>query len=322
MFTWMLFVAGASFWFISYNVIKRTFGYASLILLAFLVVLLAKHGINGRSVGGIQPNLYARVALIGLVLAFFLPRWLTCLLVCMSVGLMILVSSRDSLLGASIFLSFFIILSAFSIRSGSSLLYIGIAIMGLLAALGLISIYGAYRGSDLIGGTIENVLALNDQSRGFGSGFTGRSELWSEGLRAIVKQPFFGYGFRRQIITGHNGYILLMSDVGIPMSLLFFVLMLSETIRRIYKAVEIGLCASSNKEDKEIFLLHRLVASYLVCVLVIWVFEPEYIRMGTPMTVLLSLFLVGPYNVDESRSKVKLSGCETSSAGSIAPVSS
>jgi O-antigen ligase len=142
---------------------------------------------------------------------------------------------------------------------------------------------------------VEEVLALHDPSRGFGSGFTGRTAEWLEGLRGIAERPFFGYGFRRQMVPTHSGYLFLMEDVGIPLATAFIMFIIVEIVRHARESLTATPRCRPDAERETSLLISRISASYLACELAIWIFEPAYLTLGEAHTVLLLVFLAAPH---------------------------
>jgi O-antigen ligase len=303
--TWALFVFGAAFWSADYGMVKRGLGWAGVIVLAFLVVLLFMHGLTSpgtarRAVGGIQPNQYGRVALAGLVLTFFLPRWLTYPAAAMAVILMVLVSSRSALLGAAIFLFCYLLLTVWSTTSFQRLLAFTTVSLALAAGALAVETYLLFHGSSLFTLLSEKILLVNDPARGLGSGFTGRTEAWLEGLRALAERPLFGYGFRRQEVRAHNGYLNLMLDVGIPLAVWFIAFIVVEIGRRIGAIHRLRLQAHDIALREEL-LLHRIIGAFLISALITWIFEPNYLNLGIPYTILFIAFLAAPHRFSYGR---------------------
>lgn len=70
----------------------------------------------------------------------------------------------------------------------------------------------------------EGLLQLTSQTRGLGSGLSGRTQLWAALLERANESPLTGVGFRMhdQFVTGeglssaHNAYIAMLTDLGYP----------------------------------------------------------------------------------------------------------
>ena len=298
--TWALFISGAAFWAADYGVVKWGLGWAGLVILVFLVLLLLKHGITNpgtarRAVGGIQPNSYGRAALVGLVLVLFLPRWLTYPSAAVALTLIILVSSRSALLAAAIFVLCYGSLTTWSIRFFPSLLRVATVMLAVAGAVMTLELYllSAY-GAGLPALLSEKVLLVDDPTRGLGSGFTGRTQLWLSGLQAVAEHPWFGNGFRRTGESAHSGYINLMLDVGIPMAGWFIAFVIVEVGRRIAAIRRLRVQRLSPPENQERLLQHRVISSYLVAMLATWILEPNYLNIGTANIVLFLMFLAAP----------------------------
>ena len=295
--TWSLIIVAGAFWSIDHTVAKRALGWASVCILFFLIILLIKHGVSNpgtakRGIGGIQPNSFAQAALVGLTLAFFLPRWLTYPAVATAITLMLIASSRSQLVGAIAFLLSYGTLTLMAAPSSAERLGLATAMLAVTGAVLMLDLYLlSAHGSGLLAILSERVLLLDDPIRGLGSGFTGRTEHWEAGLKAISQAPVLGYGFRRQIVTAHQGYLNLMSDIGIPLGVSFVIFVVTEIGCRIRTTRRLAVRGLAGHGEA---LLHRLIAAYLISVLAEWVFEPSYLNLGVPYTVFFLLFLAAP----------------------------
>jgi O-antigen ligase len=121
----------------------------------------------------------------------------------------------------------------------------------------------------------QNVLLVNDPYRGVGTGFTGRTEIWSETIDLWLKHPIVGIGFRQheQFLAGapaHNAYLAMLADTGV-FGLLIYVFLLVAS-----------LIAAWGIEDQR---TRRFVLTVLVSYVIIGFFERRAINSGNPYGV-------------------------------------
>lgn len=143
-----------------------------------------------------------------------------------------LVQSRGSLLFSLIIMAF----ASFEFHEPKRLLRVGL--FGLFVVLPcLLTIDALWASKPMLLSVYEyvmyDVLETDHPTRGLGSGLSGRDENWADGFALFVQSPLLGAGFSRSdlIMTEetdapiHNGLLTIVSDVGLPMSLVLFVLM-------------------------------------------------------------------------------------------------
>ena len=117
---------------------------------------------------------------------------------------------------------------------------------------------------------VNEIFLIEDPYRGLGTGFTGRTQEWIEGLEFFLNNPFFGKGFYTTTI--HNGYIKLLAENGIFMTLMILYIL--------FKYTKIIL---NNSND----ILIRYSFCYIIAYLFFLIFSPRYINLN-----ILSLFFV------------------------------
>jgi hypothetical protein len=67
---------------------------------------------------------------------------------------------------------------------------------------------------------LNDVFEVNNQYRGFGTGFVGREEGWAQGWAAIAQSPLFGSGYTT-LPELHNGFLLMAGEIGVVGGLIF-----------------------------------------------------------------------------------------------------
>ncbi len=85
--------------------------------------------------------------------------------------------------------------------------------------------------------SLSDLFLLQDENRGFGSGYVGREEHWEAALSVFLQSPFFGIGFgyfRHDVVTPHSMWLAMLSMMG---AMGFFVLVaMWKSVSRIYAA--------------------------------------------------------------------------------------
>jgi hypothetical protein len=253
----------------------RALATSALVLLVFCGVALAVLGLpQGRWLGGIHPNIMGACAVALTFLALFAKPIVRDCSAIVALGVAALVSSRYALVCcAALYLSNMLLLPG---RYGW---YAKAAVAGaILFVVGSLVLDG---GAGVVGG----VLALETESRGLGSGLSGRDVLLGNFVGQFLEQPVFGYGFRlRENYTGvHNGFLNLCLEVGLVAFLCFLVFIAGRIVLlwSIYR--------SGDTEDR------ARSANLLSGVLAIFVgasVQPQILSFGDPfgLMVLIVLF--------------------------------
>lgn len=122
-------------------------------------------------------------------------------------------------------------------RAGERLFIVGIGLILLIAAVGVMFLGNAMDLGKLLG------------MAGRSGDFTGRTEIWMEAIKAIIGRPWIGWGFDDNAYlikttgmpysTYHNGYLDLMARGGI-IALGLFILLLGNWIFQVMKRTLIG----------------------------------------------------------------------------------
>jgi len=125
----------------------------------------------------------------------------------------------------------------------------------------------------------HDLLLVDDPYRGVGTGFSGRSGIWTETFDLWLTHPVFGVGFRQheQFLAGlpaHNAYLAMLADTGLLGLAVYLVLLVR------------SLLASWNIGDRR---TRRFVVSLLVTYVIIGFFERRAINVGNPYGVFFLL---------------------------------
>ena len=245
----------------------------------------------GSTVGGINRNMVGKAASVGAILVLFSPsKSAHRVALAMSGALIVIVTSRGTLVAACVFFSVYYVLQFGSAKA------VGYAILAaFLCSAILLTSQKAQTA------VFERVMRLHDENRGLGSGFTGRVGSWESGLDAFHKHPIFGYGFRASEVGGvleaHSGYIRLLVETGIIGTMFAVSAPLIESLRRAKLAIQFrkmlpsGLCGVDLQDSVR---LNAIVAGIMCTMLTLWVYEPVYLNLGTVMSVLFFMGFGAP----------------------------
>jgi hypothetical protein len=133
------------------------------------------------------------------------------------------------------------------------------------------------------------MLELDSDTRGIGTGGSGRTELWARGLSVFFGDPavfLFGGGFRSSStdligFSTESSYITILLDGGLFMGMAVIVAFAYSPIKAL------GLTPSQNRHDSSLVLL----AAFLTFCIVESIFNRYLLAIGNP-TSLLSLMVV------------------------------
>ncbi|MBH0113964.1 O-antigen ligase family protein [Novosphingobium sp. YJ-S2-02] len=125
------------------------------------------------------------------------------------------------------------------------------------------------------------ILHLDDPSRGFGSGATGRVAAWKQAWHLFEANPFLGVGYRQheQYITvassAHQAYLIVLSEMGALGLLVYLVLLVGGLMHMMRRALA--------GEDA----LSLAGTAYLASYMVIGLTEPYALATGLIAPVLM-----------------------------------
>jgi hypothetical protein len=156
-----------------------------------------------------------------------------------------------------------------------------------LATVGVLVLGLAF--SDRIAAYFIRMLELDSDTRGLGTGGTGRAELWARGLSTFVNDPvtfLFGGGFRSSSsdiigFSTESSYITILLDGGLFMGMAVIVVFAYSPIKAL------RLTPWRNRHDSSLVLL----AAFLTFCIVESIFNRYLLAIGNP-TSLLSLMVV------------------------------
>ena len=291
--TWATFCVCHWTWQSNVEIVRKALVLTGLLMLAFLGLLILKHGYAREAVGGINRNRYATAALTAIVfISFSKHRW-RYLAILLGLGYVFLVNSRGSILMAAILLLSYVFVTR-GFEKFLKISFLGAAVLSVVALIP----FGSDRSS-----LAQRVLKLNDTTRGISSGFSGRFERWEHGFETFWKRPLLGYGFRSRTnlsvdaLSAHSGWLNLMLDTGFVGVLLVGLAYLFGARRRYNAAVRIREYFRGGPKPPDAHdTLHfnALCLSLFVVYSMMMVFEPSYFQLGSPFTVMFFLMICGP----------------------------
>jgi O-antigen ligase len=290
------------FWTSSERARHMFFGLAFLSSTVFLLVALIWHGLpQNRWIGGIHPNHYGAVAISVLVFSRLSGSKVYYLGVPLAFVSAYIVSSRYAL---AAILAFVMVDWFFGVRWQ----HVKLGIATVVVALGA-SVTALYGTSVVLENPIvEHAFDVKSDARGFGSGLTGRVDLWKEFYDQFVEKPILGYGFRyRDNYSGtHNGYLNLLLENGVvggvlllgALTLLFLKLWLASSgqviARRRLRAGRRGRS-----------LRPGILFSFVFSVYIAGFFQPQLISFGDVFGVLFFMAITSYIGLKRSRSVVE-----------------
>lgn len=272
-------VALSVLWSMPADDLERCLTGAAVILCSFGVAALVILGMpDGRSIGSIQPNLFATPLLAGFILSQFRPGIVGAIVRVFCFSMVAMVSSRFAVVGCV--LAFAIFQLTFKLPSWRQLVLPMLAL-----ATGV-----------LFSSEIAQVLALHDPDRGLSSGVSGRDELWQGAFATIAEYPF-GLGFKRTIGAegGHNGYLKILLEFGIVGGglIIFFLACILVT------ACGEALLYRGKDRHEHRFACARLGG--LVALACGAFFQPQLFNLGDAFGISLLLLLFRPRMITVSR---------------------
>ncbi len=266
-------VAIAVLWTLEPVDFERCMTVASVVLCLFGISAIAILGWpESRDVGGIlQPNIFAAPLLAAFLFSLFRPGLIGIIVRILCFGMVALVSSRYALIGCITALVLFEV--TFDPLSPAK---VPALVLALVAAI-------------VFWPQIAHILAIDDSDRGLSSGFSGRDERWQLAQNLITDNPL-GVGFKRADAeqAGHNGYLKIIVEFGIPGGALLILLLA-------YSLVVAGLDAGRREAKSR--QQHRFDCARfggLAALLFGAFFQPQVFSLGDTFAVSVLLLLFRP----------------------------
>jgi O-antigen ligase len=293
--TWVTALMLWLFWTSNYRVARRMLVVACWVQFAWWFILLAKHGMPfgiGFNIGDINRNVTGTSALAAMLCGLFAPnRYLRWAAVAATVFFTTLVTSRGSIVALSVFILVYYTLHVGVFRSAAHF-----GAFAVLVALIVLAV------PEFRVAVVEKVFRLHDRARGIGSGFTGRTEMWKEGIDWFWKNPVFGYGFRsasedRRFGGVHSAYIKIFLEAGFIGGFLMIGAMIVDTVRRARVALRLRTLRPTDMPGiniAESIRLNSIACGTMCLTLTMWVYDQYYVNIGSPISVMLFLMLMAP----------------------------
>lgn len=284
----VVFTVLGALWFNDEESQQRVALYSSICLFGFIAYafLTQPLDLDRRHVGFIHPNLLGATAMSAAILYCLSAARLKAVAMAVAAAVMVIVSSRSSLVAFAVFVG--ILGGYYSISSRKAFLWC-------LAGLAIGSI-AFFRYREYIASFLDRALILDDVDRGLASGLSGRAEAWEGFLPQLSENAFLGVGFRqRDAYEGtHNAILNLFVENGvIGGSLLFgFMFIVIITSARIAFARK-----SSSKRSREIA---AIVLAALCAFVVRGLAEPQILNIGDAPSLTL-LFVLAFVCIGERR---------------------
>jgi O-antigen ligase len=243
---------------------------------------------NGRwlYLGGRSPNLGGEIIFSGVLAAAISINLRSLYFFAYAVlasASVLLLQSRASLLAIvtiGLSASYFTLLKKFD-----PTMRIIVASSVLVALVGLFLLFGSSSNS------LNQILLLNDEYRGLGTGFVGREERWDFAIETFLQYPLSGVGFgyfREEAISDlspHSFWLHMLAEMGLLSIISFYALA---------------------KAAYELFKFNRKIFVFCCSTLVLTIFNDRFINMNPyPFLLYVILFLgEGAWSKFLSRSSV------------------
>lgn len=251
--------------------------------------------IQDRTLGYAPPNLLAHYAMCGLFLTMLSGKNKIPMAV-VTVAIVIATQARtvaiELLLFGTLYYMHDLIIRRMRSPAMLAVFVVGVTGIGYL-------LYSVALGAVI--GAVSSATGVTTGSR-LGSDFTGRGEIWEQGLKLIEASPYVGYGFRTRgtanleyitdTLNAHSGLLNTILDNGF-IGLALFVFAYGHAL----------LAAFSPVNDAAVEY-RRIVASLLIANVSVYLIEPNYISFAHP-TSLMTILCVTFSFVDFRRARRK-----------------
>jgi O-antigen ligase len=293
--TWLVTVMLWIYWENNYRVLERSLVLTGWVQFAWWLVLLASLGLTGGFggiIGDVNRNITGTAAIAAMTCALFSKsrafRWAA---FGAAAFFIVIVSSRGSMVAMTVFVAVYYTLYMGFVRATG--------LGALLATLAIVIVLSVPALRDAV---VDKVLHINDPHRGIGSGFTGRTEQWKQGIASFWQKPVFGYGFRATThagegLGGHSAYIKIFVESGFVGGFCIIGAVVVEAFRRFFVSLRLRKLRPQDRPyiDLESSLrLNVLACATMFMTLTMWVYDQYYINLGSPVSVVLFLMLMAP----------------------------
>lgn len=265
----------------------RLFGFGALL---FTVIAFVMFGApRERWVGGIHPNLFGYVLVIGAIISVVYWRKLGMAIATLLLIAAVSISSRYAILSITLCISLILFINVKK-KIGAPAAVAGMLLLIPVAAI-------------LIAPIATEVFMLDDPLRGTSSGGSGRTKLNAIFIDEMSDRVFSGYGFRNRggYLMTHNGYLNFALETGVVVSLVFIGLALFA----LFKSARMALAAEQkSKVPVTVFLM-----LFSACLSAL--FQPQLINFGDSQGVVLIVALTFSLlmtNREQSRAPIRTDG--------------
>ncbi len=300
--TWGVFVLLHLYWQSDYRIVRRMLVLTGIIIQIWFFILLFKLGLAfgfGSWIGGINRNMSASAVLGGMICCMVSPSKTIRLASIASCTFMaVIVTSRSTIIALIVFLLIYYVLLKGTVRGATRI----IILVGMAAAVMLVI-------PSLADFVFGRVLLLADKGRGIGSGFTGRFDFWKDALDEFWRSPIIGQGFRSAAAgSAHSGYLRIAAETGFVGFFLAVGAVALEAVRRfrlIMQLRELPQSAAPSIDVAESTRLNVVAGSTVIMAMVYWVFEQQYINLGSILSIVYFLMIFSPAYIPRQFARVR-----------------
>lgn len=267
------------------NLIISSLRVYSILLLAIFYFGFLSGATDSRFSFYTNPNGMALIMFSGAIFSLLIKSiYLKTAMLCSYFFLILMTGSRSGLLSLIVAISVYYILN--TTNNKKKVLLLTFAVIFLIFGA-LLFLYG-----DMYS-FLSDILLLDDDYRGIGSGFSGRIYAWTTALSLYLDNPLFGVGFRQhesyfsglwsgesggyqyRISSSHNGYLASLAELG--------------TFGFLAVSIIIFIAAShilKNNTKAQDHLLYSCLAGFMAGYMVISFFERFLINSGNPTSLI------------------------------------
>lgn len=256
----------------------------ALLYTVFIVFLVATLGVVvGKTVGGIQPNQFAKLGLVVMALAYIGQSRYRLLYALVAFACCAIATSRGGIVFMAVFLGVYYLAGA-KARTALSMVA---ALLTVVTVAWLVELVAEVPTISLI---TQKLLMVDDPTFGLNSGLTGRTGHWEVAAYYLGERPVFGFGFNTRgpiestspdLINAHQGTLNLLLDNGFVGAMLFLIAVGTQ----VFRSVSVIRGASDNA-------VPRAFLAYALAYVVLMQIEPYYLNLSFPLSVLFILVLV------------------------------
>lgn len=294
--TWTVYAVMCLYWQSDYRIVQRMTVFAGMVVLAWMFILLLKHGLPkgvfGGGIGGINRNASATAALGAMICCMVSPnKMVRRAAVAAGLFMAVIVTSRGTMVAMAAFFAFYYVVQKGTTKAA----VYAVAAFAMLGIIMLVSPYIQYI-------VLERILHMHDKARGIGSGFTGRVTMWQYALEKFWERPVLGAGFRSTTYSSefggvHSGYLKILVETGAVGATIIVGAVVTEFVRRLRLGImfrQLSPAAAPGIDIAETVRINSVACGTIAMTLVIWVYEQLYINLGSMASVVFFLMMAAP----------------------------